>query len=304
MAKGPALGKGLGALIAPKARVLSKSKDEPVDSSSVVRSVPIEAVFPSPLQPRTEFPEDHLAELVDSIRELGIIQPLIVRKSGDRYELIAGERRWRAAKQVGLTHVPAIEREASDREVLEMALIENLQRENLNPMEEAAAYLKLTREFGLTQEVVAKRVGKSRAAVANALRLLDLHPDVQGYLRTFRLSVGHAKVLLGLKSQDEQKALAEAVLRQGASVRATEKMVAQHLDNTSTSSVVNRNGKGGKKSATTKSPAIQRIENQLQHQFSTRVVITHGEKHGSIHFEYYGQDDLGRLLDQWGIHID
>ncbi|MBE2203008.1 MAG: ParB/RepB/Spo0J family partition protein, partial [Chthoniobacterales bacterium] len=220
-----ALGKGLKALI--KTHVANPVPSEELGER--IQKLRLDLIISSPLQPRVEFPAEHLQELVESIRERGIIQPLIVRKVDGKYELIAGERRWRAAQTLGLSEAPAIVREASDREVLELALIENLQREGLNPIEEAAAYQRLSRDFELTQEEISKRVGKSRAAIANAMRLLDLHPDVQSLLKHGQISVGHAKVLLSLKAQDEQKWLAEQIIRQGASVRVAEKMATDHL---------------------------------------------------------------------------
>ena len=192
-----ALGKGLGALI--NKRVASPAPIE--EHGEKIQKLPLTSIAPSPLQPRQDFPTEHLNELVESIRERGIIQPLIVRQVDGTYELIAGERRWRAAKELGLAEAPAIVREASDREVLELALIENLQREGLNPIEEAAAYAKLHQDFSLTQEEIARQVGKSRAAVANAMRLLDLAGDVQSLLKHGRISVGHAKVLLSLRPE-------------------------------------------------------------------------------------------------------
>jgi ParB family chromosome partitioning protein len=253
-------------------------------------------ITPSPLQPRQEFPTEHLHELVESIRERGIIQPLIVRKVDGLYELIAGERRWRAAKELGLTEAPVIVREATDREVLELALIENLQREGLNPIEEAAAYAKLYSEFKLTQEEISKRVGKSRASVANAMRLLDLVDEVQSQLKHGRLTVGHAKVLLSLKNQDEQKWLADQILRNSLSVRTAEKMAAQqHAKSGRTPT------RRGDKVTPDITPAITRIQNLLTHRLATRVQLHHGEKKGSIQIEYYGSDDLNRILALLGV---
>ena len=289
-----ALGKGLSALI--NTRVANPTPSEELGER--VQKLGLELIIPSPLQPRVEFPAEHLHELVESIRERGIIQPLIVRKVDGRYELIAGERRWRAARELGLTEAPAIVREASDREVLELALIENLQREGLNPIEEASAYQRLSRDFGLTQEDISKRVGKSRASVANAMRLLDLDPDVQSLLKHERISVGHAKVLLSLKSHEEQKWLADQVIRQGASVRVAEKLAAAHLVKTGRTT-------GRRKdlppSTQELAPAVKRVENLLTHRLSTRVVIHHGEKKGSIHIEYYGDKDLNRILAALGM---
>ncbi len=294
MAK-PALGKGLGALIHTKV-----SAPAPVEElGERVQTLPLNQIIPSPLQPRTEFRTEHLHELVESIRERGIIQPLIVRKVGDKYELIAGERRWRAANELKLAEAPTIIRQASDQEVLELALIENLQREDLNPIEEAAAYERLHKDFGQTQEEISKRVGKSRAAVANAMRLLDLHGDVQDLLKQSRISVGHAKVLLSLKSQEEQKLLADIIVRQGASVRVAEKLAAQQLARTGKSS-----SRRSSASDAELSPAVQRVQNLLTHRLATRVVIHHGDKRGTINIEYYGTDDLNRILTELGISGD
>ena len=189
------------------------------ESGDRVHQIKLGNIVPSALQPRKDFAREALQELIDSIRQHGIIQPLIVREAGARFELIAGERRWRAAQEIGLTEVPAIIRTANDLEVLELSLIENLQRADLNPIEEAQGYARLANEFGMRQEDIALKVGRSRAAVANALRLLDLHPQVQVWLAQDLLSVGHAKVLLALKAPEEQLLAAETVLRRNATVR-------------------------------------------------------------------------------------
>ena len=289
-----ALGKGLSALI--NSRVVNPAPSEELGER--IQKIGLDLLVASPLQPRIEFPTEHLHELVESIRERGIIQPLIVRKVDGKYELIAGERRWRAARELGLPEVPAIVREASDREVLELALIENLQREGLNPIEEASAYQRLSRDFGLTQEDISKRVGKSRASIANAMRLLDLDPDVQSLLKHDRISVGHAKVLLSLKAHDEQKWLAEQIIRRGASVRVAEKLAAEHLAKTGRTP---RRRKDTPPSEQELAPALKRVENLLTHRLGTRVVIQHGEKKGSIHIEYYGDTDLNRILSTIGM---
>lgn len=296
MAK-PALGKGLGALI--NTRVAAPA---PVEADGErIQTIPLADIIPSPLQPRQEFREGQLNDLVESIRERGIIQPLIVRKAGEKYELIAGERRWRASQVVGLVEAPAIVRKASDQEVLELALIENLQREDLNPIEEAAAYARLSQEFKLTQEEISRRVGKSRAAVANAMRLLDLDADVQSMVRQSRISVGHAKVLLSLKSPEEQRLLADIIVRQSASVRTAEKLAAAQLSKTpGATPAAGRKRKASAEAA----PAILHLQNKLQHRLATRVVIQHGEKQGSITIDYYGNDDLHRILDELGVRAD
>jgi ParB family chromosome partitioning protein len=247
-----------------------------------------------------QFPADQLRELVESIRERGIIQPLIVREGAEGYELIAGERRWRAAKELGLKEAPVIVRKASDREVLELALIENLQREGLNPIEEASAYQRLHKEFRLTQDEISRQVGKSRASVANAMRLLDLADEVQGLLKHGQLSVGHAKVLLSLKSADEQALLASQIVRGGLSVRAAEKMAAAKLSQ----SAGKTQPAARRAAARDAAPSIQRVQNLLTHHLATRVVLQHTPKKGTIQIEYYGNDDLSRLLELLGVHTD
>ena len=288
-----ALGKGLGALI--NKRVASPAPIE--EHGERIQKLPLASISPSPLQPRLDFSSDQLHELVESIRERGIIQPLIVRQANGAYELIAGERRWRAAREIGLEDAPAIVREASDREVLELALIENLQREGLNPIEEATAYSRLHEEFKLTQEEISRRVGKSRASVANAMRLLDLENDAQSLLKHGRISVGHAKVLLSLKSHTEQKWLAEQIVRGALSVRTAEKLATQKLSDSGHARPNRRGGGASKEPA----PAIQRVQNMLTHRLATRVQVNHSDKKGHIQIEYYGTDDLNRILDLLGV---
>jgi ParB family chromosome partitioning protein len=292
-----ALGKGLGALI--NTRVASPTPA--VESGERVQLVAIDQIVASPLQPRTVFREENLDELVSSIKEHGIIQPLIVRRRGETFELIAGERRWRASRKVGLTEVPIIVREASDQDVLELALIENLQREDLNPIEEAMAFARLAKEFGLKQEDIAQKVGKSRAAVANSMRLLDLDEQVQSFLTQDRISVGHAKVLLALKAHEEQRLLCEEIIRRRLTVRAAEKLVADHF----TSNGVEKPTRNG--TATPKSvlaPAVQHLQNRLQARLATHVAVQHGEKRGTIEIEYYGNDDLQRILGLIGLEAE
>jgi ParB family chromosome partitioning protein len=247
------------------------------------------------LQPRKNFAPEALAELVESIRQHGIIQPLVVRNVGGKHELIAGERRWRAAQEAGLAQVPIITRVATDLEVLELSLIENLQRADLNPIEEAQAYSRLANEFGMRQEDIAQKVGRSRAAVANSMRLLDLHQQVQAWVTQGLLSVGHAKVLLALKEPDEQRAVAETILRRSATVRATERLVARQLGGTRP----RRRRQTAANAAT--SATIEDLQNRLQEHLGTRVLVHHGEKRGRIEIEYYGNDDLHRVLGALGL---
>jgi ParB family chromosome partitioning protein len=289
-----ALGKGLGALIGTRPIARPGPGPDP-DSGEKIRQVSLASITPSPLQPRKEFAPDALQELVGSIRQHGIIQPLIVRQSDGRYELIAGERRWRAAQEAGLTEVPVIIRRATDLEVLEISLIENLQRTDLNPIEEAQGYARLAREFGMRQEDIALKVGRSRASVANAMRLLDLHPQIQVWLTQDLLSVGHAKVLLALKAQEEQLLVAETVLRRSSTVRATERLVARQLG----IGRGRRKQRGGNSNAS--SAVIEDLQNRLQQHLGTHVTLHHGEKRGRIEIEYYGNEDLQRIIVALGL---
>lgn len=284
------LGKGLGALIGT--RPITRPE---VDAGEKIHQIDLDRIAPSPLQPRKEFSSAALQELVDSIRQHGIIQPLIVRRIDGRHELIAGERRWRAAQEAGLTQVPVIIRTASNLEVLELSLIENLQRADLNPIEEAQGYARLAGEFGMRQDEIAIKVGRSRAAVANAMRLLDLHPQIQIWLTQDLLSVGHAKVLLALKSPEEQLLVAESVLRRSATVRGTERLVSRHLG-IGRSRRKQRAGVAGASSA-----AIEELQNRLQQHLGTHVALHHGEKRGRIEIEYYGNEDLQRIIAMLGL---
>ena len=306
-----ALGKGLGALIrkptakktpaktkqsrtAPKKRAKARTKEEP---GSEVSEVSLSEIVKSPLQPRGDIPEDHLLELVESIRAHGVIQPLITRVVRGKYELIAGERRWRACQKLGLETVPVIAREATDREVLEMALVENLQRQDLNAIEEANGYVKLAKEFDMKQDEIAKRVGKSRATVANSMRLLDLQKDIQKFVADGLLSVGHAKAILGIKVKREQRTVADQVMRQGLTVRATEKLVQKlQSGNPGTGEKVNKRSTDPETEA-----MIRALTSRLREHFTTHVSMSHSEKKGRIELEYYGNDDLQRLLELLGI---
>ncbi|HEV2806722.1 MAG TPA: ParB/RepB/Spo0J family partition protein [Chthoniobacterales bacterium] len=283
-----ALGKGLSALISTRPPAIRLE----AEAGEKIQQVDLATIVPSPLQPRKNFAQEALSELVESIRQHGIIQPLVVRNVGGKHELIAGERRWRAAQEAGLAQVPIITRVATDLEVLELSLIENLQRADLNPIEEAQAYSRLANEFGMRQEDIAQKVGRSRAAVANSMRLLDLHQQVQMWLTQGLLSVGHAKALLGLKEPDEQRAVAETILRRSATVRATERLVARQLGGTRP-----RRRRQTAANATT----IEDLQNRLQEHLGTRVLVHHGEKRGRIEIEYYGNDDLQRVLTAIGL---
>ena len=308
MAK-PALGRGLGALMGgsppvgkPPAPMQSPTAlTSPVPAAEVgerVRRVPLDRIRPCALQPRKKFSEEALRELADSIKEQGIVQPLIVRERDGRFELIAGERRWRASQLVGLTDVPVIVREADDRAVLELALIENLQRENLNPIEEARGYSQLIEQFQLKQEEVATKVGKSRAVVANALRLLKLLPAIQEAVRDGLLSVGHAKVILGLINEKQQKVAADRVLKEGLNVRQTEALVAR------------LQARGlGVKAPGTNGPLVHdanvvELENKLRERFGTKVRLKYSQGKGSVDISFFSDDDLERILQIIGVSAD
>ena len=305
----PALGRGLGALLGGSANLakpaaatapavaVPPTSPEPASRERVLR-VPLERIRPCPLQPRKDFTEETLRELADSIREQGIVQPLIVREQGGFLELIAGERRWRAAQLAGLTEAPVIVREADDRAVLELALIENLQRENLNALEEAQGYAQLASQFQLTQEEIAVKVGKSRAAVANALRLLKLAPLLQGYVREGRISVGHAKVLLGLDDAKQQQHLAERAIKEALNVRQTEKLVARLL----------LRPPAERRHAPELPPMadahIAGLENQLRERFGTKVSLHYQQGQGSVEIKFFNDADLERILQIAGVTVE
>jgi ParB family transcriptional regulator, chromosome partitioning protein len=264
-----------------------------------VRRAPVARVRPCPLQPRKDFSQASLQELADSIKEQGIVQPLIVRPQGDGFEIIAGERRWRAAQMAGLTEVPVIVRQADDRAVLEMALIENLQRENLNAIEEAQGYAQLIGQFQLTQEEAALKVGKSRAVVANALRLLKLAPPLQAFVRDGRLSVGHAKVILGLASLAEQELAAERVLKKSLNVRQTEELVGALQTKAG-----HKNGAKGRPVLQGQDAHVAAVQNKIQERFGTKVALRYHEGRGAIEIKFFSDEDLERILKVAGIKMD
>jgi len=300
----PALGRGLGALLSggaakPSPASAPSAAAPPVPSGAQVRRVPLTQITPSPLQPRKDFTPEALQELSDSIREQGIVQPLIVRAVNGAYELIAGERRWRAAQLAGLTEVPVVERAATDREVLELALIENLQRENLNALEEALGYSQLGEQFRLTQEEIAKKVGKSRAAVANALRLLKLPAVVQSAVREGKLSVGHAKVILGLADPALQQTAAARVLAGSLTVRQTEQLVAKL-------SAPKSEGGSGKAEVgnASRDPHVADLEHKLIERLGTKVALHYKAGKGTVEVKFYSDDELNRVLEILGVVLD
>ena len=280
MASNKGLGKGLGAL-------LGDFNEEPLEKSAY-QMLPIYKVEPNPDQPRQDFDEEELQALADSIELHGIIQPLTVRElSSGYYQIIAGERRWRAARLANLSEIPAIIIEADDRKVKELALIENLQRQDLNPMEESLGYQSLMQEYGLTQEEAAKRVGKSRPAVANALRLLNLPQDVMEMVRSGKLTAGHARAVLVLKTEKKQLEAAQKIAALGLSVRQAEllcKNMAKETPVKVESDVIHVD-------------YVAECEKQLSKQLGRGVKIINGKRKGKFELEFYGPEDLQILLD-------
>ena len=305
----PALGRGLGALLSGSHQITNPipATTAPIaapvplpDSRDRVQRVPLNKIRATAMQPRKEFSADALKELADSIREQGIVQPLIVRERDGFFELIAGERRWRAAQLLNLADVPVITREADDRTVLELALIENLQRENLNALEEALGYAQLAEQFQLTQEQIATKVGKSRAAVANATRLLKLPAQVQTFIREGRLSVGHAKVILGLTDGEIQSLAAERAIKDGLNVRQTEGLVAK---------LQSRNHKPSGDTSKTKAIVpidsnIGRLEEKLREKFGTKVHIKYTHGKGAVEISFFSDDQLQGVLETLGVNAD
>jgi ParB family transcriptional regulator, chromosome partitioning protein len=271
-----ALGKGLSALL----------KDREETTEPELRELDLDLLEPNPFQPRQVFADAKLEELSQSIRTHGFVQPLIVRKHGNRYQIVAGERRWRAAQRLGLLRVPALVREVSNEKLLEVSLIENIQRENLNPIEEARAYHRLAHEFGLTQEEVAQRTGKERSTVANFLRLLKLPKDIQQMIQEGILSMGHARALLGLESHTQQREIAEKASAQGWSVRQLERSIA-----------AGKKTKPKTNATTPLDPNVRAALEHLERVLGTRVRIVENGPRGRIEIEYYSKEDLHRLYD-------
>lgn len=283
------LGKGLDSLIPENTKVKQTAGKLPGDKSEI--KLKITDIEPNREQPRKKFDEDALLELADSIKQFGVIQPLIVQKKKDYYEIIAGERRWRAAKIAGLKEVPVIVKNYTEREVLEISLIENIQRENLNPIEEALAFKKLLTEFHLKQDEVAERVSKSRAAVTNSIRLLKLSDDVQRMVIDDMISTGHARALLAVEDPEEQYSLAQKIFDEKLSVRDVEKMVKN----------LHKPAKPKKLDDKALQAIYQDIEEKLKQKLSTKVIVSSkGDGAGKIEIEFYNHEDLDRLLDMIG----
>ena len=286
MNKPRGLGKGLGALIPDY---------DDTENQGPQLEVAIETVTPNPYQPRKEFSAEKLNDLAESIKIHGVIQPLLVRDYQGEYQLIAGERRLRASKLAGLTTVPVVVREMTDQAMMEVALVENIQREDLNPIEEAEAYRRLMNEFQLTQEDIAKKVGKSRPAVANALRLLNLPPELQTDLANGNLTTGHARALLSLKTADEQRRFGSQVKAGDLSVRETEELVRKQneapLVPRETKKVIN-------KYPAVKDPNLLDIEDELQQVLGTKVAIKPSGTGGKFEIEYYSGEDFERIYER------
>ena len=272
------MGRGLSALI-PEA-TMRKTTDRVV-------GIPVEDISPSPYQPRVQMDNESLKELASSIKDKGVVQPIIVRSLGnDKYEIIAGERRLRASKLAGLSEVPAIVKEVDDAESMALAITENIQREDLNVIELARAYSILMSQFNLTQEQLSQTVGKSRPAVANILRLLQLPQEIQEFVLSGQISMGHARALLALERKSQQISICKRVIELALSVRQTERLVQKLLRQSES-----------RKEKSVRSPEIEAMENQLKTMLATQVRIRHGKKKGKIEIEYYSEEDLDRIAN-------
>lgn len=296
MARPGGLGKGLSALIPP-----SESADTAANDQPRLEDIPIDAIVENPKQPRMHFDEESLADLSASIQEIGVLQPVLVRPVGDRYELIAGERRWRAAKRAGLSVIPAIVRTTDDLGSAERALIENLHRKDLTPLEEASAYQQLIEVFALTHDQVASRVGKSRSAVSNSLRLLTLPPSIQGYLADGRLQAGHARALLGTPDRAFQEQLGRRAATEGWTVRSVEEAVRARQAGGATPEVTSpTDSPVTPREATPATPRLRppgllELEGLLADHLSTSVSVSMGAKRGKIVIDFADLEDLERL---------
>ena len=275
-----ALGKGLQALLPEKKTLVWKVEQD----GQAVSMITLDQILPNRYQPRTTFVEAELEELAQSVKEHGVLQPIVVRRKGDgMYELIAGERRFRAAKIAGMTTIPALVRNSNDEKALAVALVENIQRQNLNPMEEAKAYSRLMGEFGLTQDLVSRSVGKDRSSIANILRLLSLPKIVQQFIESGAISLGHAKVLAGLSTAEAQLKLAQQIVSEQLSVRQIEQMLSgQKKDR-------------GTKSKKEEPPRFRSLEEQFRKRLGTKVQVKAGTRGGQVIIHYFSDDELDRI---------
>ncbi len=273
-----ALGRGLGALLA---------SDRTIDLPEP-GEIEINSIVPGPMQPRSQFDDESLNQLADSIKAHGIVQPILVRRVGDRYEIVAGERRWRAAKLAGLTTIPAVIRDIADKDLLEVALVENVQREDLNPIEEAQAYSKLIETVGFTQEALAERVGRDRSYITNYLRLLKLPPDIQQLVIEKRLSTGHARTLLALTHVDQQRHVARQIISNDLSVRATEDIVRKKTGDVS--------GRRRPPATVVIDPNVRAAETKLRRALGTQVrILEEATGSGKLEISFFSRQDLDRL---------
>lgn len=283
--KKSALGKGLSALI----RDVENDEEKNPEVQEAKREIETNKLIPNENQPRKHFDEEKIQALAKSIKENGIIQPIIVVKSGEFYKIVAGERRWRAAKSIGIAKVPVIEENLTEKEIMEISVIENLQREDLNPIDEAEAYKRLIDEFSLTQENISEKVGKSRSAIANSLRLINLDDRVKQYLIDETISEGHGRLLLSLEDKELQYETAKKIIDEGLNVRQTEKLIKNI-----------KNVKPEKKKKE-KNIYIRDIEDKLKDRLGTKVNISDNKKKGKIEIEYYSPEDLERILEVFSI---
>lgn len=278
------LGRGLGALI---------QDNNLKENDKSINTIDLNLIKPNKKQPREYFDEKKISQLAESIKEHGIIQPLVLKKDGEVYTIIAGERRWRAAKSIGLSEVPAVIIDATEKDLLEISLIENIQREDLNPIEEAKAYKRLLDDFNLTQEELAKRVGKSRVAITNCMRLLNLDERVQDYLIDEVISEGHGRALLAVENKNLQYKLAQAIIDEDLSVRDTEKLIKDYYK---------KNQKNDKEKVKDYNDQyVSDIESRLENYFGTKVLLKNGKNKGKIEIEYYSGEDLQRIIDMLKI---
>ena len=286
-----ALGKGLSALLGPRSATAAASTvatGQPKQAPDEVLRVSVEEIDPNPLQSRTVFQAERLQELARSIQANGVIQPLVVRKAGARYQLVAGERRWRAPRMAGLTSVPVIVQQLSDEQLLEVTLIENIQREDLTPMEVAHAFERLVTDLGLSHEEIARRTGKDRSTITNTLRLLRLPGDLQQLVSEHRLSMGHARAILGLPTEELQRQVAEKATSQGLSVRQVERLI-QRMTAT-------REPQSPEEAA--EDPNVKAAIQEMERTLGTRVrIVPKSEQRGRIEIEYYSGEDLDRIYE-------
>lgn len=275
------LGRGLGALIQDNNLIKEENQS--------INKIELNLIKPNKEQPREYFDEKKISQLAESIKEHGIIQPLVLKKEGDIYTIVAGERRWRAAKSIGLTEIPAVIIDATKKDLLEISLIENIQREDLNPIEEAKAYKKLLDDFNLTQEELGKRVGKSRVAITNCMRLLNLDTRVQDYLIDEVISEGHGRALLSVEDKNVQYKLAQAIIDEDLSVRDTENLIKDYYKKPKQDNK--------KKTEENNNPYVSDIKSKLESYFGTKVLLKNGKNKGKIEIEYYSNEDLQRIID-------